>query len=300
MIKRRSIFAIALTGLLTLLLSGCDLAVLDPKGIIAADEKHLMIIALLLMLIVVLPAIILTFVLAIRYRASNTKAVYAPDWSHNSWLEAIWWFVPMVIIAVLATITWITSHRLDPYRPLVSNVKPITIEAVALQWRWLFIYPEQGIATINDVQFPVNTPVTFLITADAPMNSFQIPQLAGQIYAMAGMETKLHLIANEIGSFNGRSVSFSGAGFSGMTFVAKATTQADFDSWVKSVKQGQGALTMTTYGDIAKPTEDGAPQYFSSVGGDVFHDIIMKYMPPQQPATALQSIASTSTTAQPK
>lgn len=286
---RRPIFALALTGFLTLLLSGCDLAVLDPKGIIAADEKHLMIIALLLMCIIVIPVIILTFVIAIRYRASNTKAAYAPNWSHNNWLEAVWWFVPMVIIAILATITWITSHTLDPYRPLNSNVKPITIEAVALQWRWLFIYPDQGIATINYVQFPVNTPVHFLITADAPMNSFQIPQLAGQIYAMAGMETQLNLMANEVGNYNGRSVSFSGNGFSGMAFIAKATSQADFDTWVSTLKQGQQPiLSMTNYTDIAKPTEDATPSYFSAVDGDVFHDIIMKYMPPQ-PGTTVSS-----------
>ena len=258
-----------------------------------------MILALLFFFFVVFPAIFLTFVLAIRYRASNTKATYAPDWSHNNWLEAIWWFVPMVIIAILATITWTSSHRLDPYRPLSSNVKPITIEAVALQWRWLFIYPDQGIATINYVQFPVDKPVTFLITADAPMNSFQIPQLAGQIYAMAGMETQLHLIANEIGSYNGRSVSFSGDGFSGMTFIAKSSSQTDFDTWVNTVKQGKNALNMSSYNDLAKPSEDATAQYFASVDGDIFHDIIMKYMPPQQPASAtMQAMGSTSATAQ--
>lgn len=298
MIKRCPIFAIALTCLTALLLSGCDLAVLDPKGLIAADEKHLMIIALLLMCIIVVPVIILTFVIAIRYRASNTKAVYAPNWSHNNWLEALWWFVPMVIIAILATITWVTSHKLDPYRPLDSQVKPITIEAVALQWRWLFIYPDQHIATINYVQFPVNTPVNFLITADAPMNSFQIPQLAGQIYAMAGMETQLHLIANEVGDYNGRSVSFSGNGFSGMSFIARASSQTDFDSWVNSVKKGQTPLGMGNYNDtVAKPSEDASVQYFSSVEGDVFHGIIMKYMPPQPNAT-MQNMATTSATAQ--
>lgn len=282
---RRPIFAIVLTCLLALLLSGCDLAVLDPKGIIAADEKHLMLVALGLMFIIVIPVIILTFVISIRYRASNTKAVYAPNWSHNNWLEAVWWFVPMVIIAILATITWITSHSLDPYRPLNSNVKPITIEAVALQWRWLFIYPDQGIATINYIQFPVNTPVHFLITADAPMNSFQIPQLAGQIYAMAGMETQLNLMADEAGNYNGRSVSFSGPGFSGMSFIAKASSQADFDAWVKSIKQeNQPPLTMATYNDVAKPTQDSSPSYFSSVDGDIFHGIIMKYMAPQTSA----------------
>jgi cytochrome o ubiquinol oxidase subunit 2 len=280
------------------LLSGCDLAVLNPKGIIAADQKHLMIIALLLMLIIVIPVIILTFVIAIRYRASNTKAVYAPNWSHNNWLEAVWWFVPMVIIAILATITWITSHKLDPYRPLDSNVKPIVIEAVALQWRWLFIYPDQHVATINYVQFPVNTPVRFLITADAPMNSFQIPQLAGQIYAMAGMETQLNLMANEIGDYNGRSVSFSGDSFSGMTFIAKASSQADFDTWLNTLKQGQQpTLNMINYAEIVKPTEDATPQYFSSVDGDIFHEIIMKYMPPQ-PNAALSTVAQ-SNTAQP-
>lgn len=293
MIKLKRLIWAPLVLALTTLLSGCDLAVLDPKGLIAVDEKHLMITALLLMFIVVIPVIILTLVISRRYRASNTKAKYTPDWSHNVWLELVWWSIPLAIVIVLATLTWISSHRLDPYKPIQSDAKPITIQVVALQWRWLFIYPDQHIATLNFVQFPVNTPVAFYITADAPMNSFQIPQLAGQIYAMAGMQTQLHLIANEMGDYKGRSVSFSGPGFSDMTFIARASSQADFDSWVKTVKQSGKALDFNAYNLLAAPSEDNTPQNFSLTTDDLFHDIIMKYMPPVQSAPQ----AMTATTA---
>lgn len=281
MIKLRNIIFSVLSFGFVLLLSGCNMVVLNPKGVIAADEKQLLITALLLMFIIVIPVIILTFVIARRYRASNTKAKYTPDWAHSTMLEVVWWGIPTAIIIVLATITWISAHKLDPYRPLDSKVKPITIQVVALQWRWLFIYPEQHIATINFIQFPVNTPVTFLITSDAPMNSFQIPQLAGQIYAMAGMETKLHLMANAIGDYNGRSVSFSGDGFAGMKFIARASSQQDFNAWVNTVKQSSDQLTIAAYNALVPPTEDDNVKYYSSVANDLFKKVVMKYMMPE-------------------
>ena len=263
-----------------LLLSGCNMVVLNPKGIIADDEKRLLITAVLLMLIIIIPVIILTFVIAFRYRASNTKAKYTPDWCHSNLLEAIWWTIPIIIIAVLATITWISTHRLDPYRPLNSTVKPITIQVVSLEWRWLFIYPEQNIATLNFVEFPVNTPVNFLITSDAPMNSFQIQQLAGQIYSMAGMQTKLHLIASQTGDYIGRSVSFSGDGFSNMAFTARVATPDQFNQWVQTVKQSPNALTLDAYNKLVPASKDNSVQYFSSVDNNLFNNIIMKFMGP--------------------
>lgn len=268
------------------------MVVLDPKGVIAADEKELLITAVLLMLIIVVPVIILTFVIAFKYRASNTKAKYTPDWSHNNLLEAAWWILPIIIIVILATITWISAHKLDPYRPLDSKVKPVTIQVVALQWKWLFIYPEQGIATVNHIEFPVNTPVSFEITSDAPMNSFQIPALGGQIYAMAGMQTRLHYMATEMGDYAGRSVSFSGDGFSAMTFDAKAESQQNFNAWVKSVKQSANKLTLPAYNQLAQPSENNAVQYYGSVAGNLFQDIIMKFMmpmPAMQAAPAMQT-----------
>ncbi len=278
MIKLRHLCSILCAVGFTLLLAGCHAAVLDPKGPIALAERHMLFMALGLMLIVVLPVFIATALITRRYRASNTKAKYTPDWSHSITLEIVWWSVPLAIIVVLASLTWIAAHRLDPYKPIKSDIKPITIQAIALQWRWVFIYPEQQIATVNYMEFPANTPINFKITADAPMNSFQIPQLAGQIYAMPAMQTQLHLMANEVGNYSGRSVSFSGDGFSGMTFVAKATTQDDFNQWVQSVKSSPHQLTQEGYDELAKPNEDRSVILYSTVATDLFKNVIMKYI----------------------
>lgn len=305
MIKLRNFFFSALSLGALLLLSGCNSAVLNPKGIIAIQEKQLLIDAVLLMLIIVLPVIILTAVISRRYRSSNTKAKYTPDWAHSTLLEIIWWGIPTVIIVVLATMTWVSTHKLDPYRPLDSTVKPITIQVVALQWRWLFIYPDQNIATVDFVEFPANTPVNFLITADAPMNSFQIPQLGGQIYAMAGMQTKLHLMADEVGDYNGRSVSFSGDGFTNMMFIARAATADDFNKWVATVKQSPTKLNLAAYNQLVPPTHDNGVLTFSAVEPDLFNRVIMKFMrpDPQMPVitqpvdtTATGSVPATVTT----
>lgn len=280
MIKLRRLLFTLFSTLSVLLLSGCDMALLNPQGLIAAQEKQLLIISVLLMLVIVVPVLILTFVVARKFRASNTKAKYAPDWGHSTVLEVVWWAIPCVIIIILAAITMVSTHKLDPYRPLDNKEKPITIQVVSLNWRWLFIYPEQNIATINFVQFPANKPVLFLITSDAPMNSFQIPQLAGQIYAMAGMQTKLNLIADKIGDYQGLSTNFSGLGFAGMRFTAKASSVADFDKWVKSVKQKPTKLTQATYDQLVPDSEDTKVQYFSGVEKDLFENVMMKYMMP--------------------
>lgn len=268
---------------MTLLLNGCQMTLLDPKGLIAAQEKNLLIDVLLLMLIVVIPVIIMSFVFAWRYRAKNKHtAKYSPNWSHSNTIEAICWAVPCIIIGILATMTWITSHTLDPYRPLASKKQPLIIQAVALDWRWLFIYPKQNIATMNVVEFPVDQPIRFLITADAPMNSLAIPRLAGQIYAMAGMRTKLNLIANEKGSYYGMSTNFSGDGFSNMHFQAKVTSKEQFKKWVQTVQRSPKTLTMTAYKKLALPSQDTSVIYFSSPAKNLFNSIIGKYMGPQK------------------
>lgn len=264
-----------------LFLTGCQRAgVLAPKGVIAAAEKHLFFDAVFLMLIIVIPVMVLTVLIVRRYRASNLDATYSPEWTHSTLLEVIWWGIPCVIIAILATMTWITSHTLDPYRPLEVEGKPLEIQVVALDWRWLFIYPEQHIASVNYVKFPAHVPVRFLITADAPMNSFQIPQLAGQIYAMSGMQTQLNIMATEEGNYTGQSTNFSGDGFSDMRFVANATTQADFDDWVLSMKKGNNKLTWDTYRALAKQSDDTSVISYASVSDDLFKNIIMSYMMP--------------------
>jgi cytochrome o ubiquinol oxidase subunit 2 len=271
-----------------LFLTGCSkMEVLNPKGIIAADEKQLLIDALCLMLIIIIPVIILTLVIARRYRASNTKARYSPNWGHGTLLEAGWWVLPIIIIAVLGTITWRTTHSLDPYRPIESKVPTLNIQVVSLEWRWLFIYPEQNIATLDFVEFPVNTPISFSVTSDAPMNSFQIRQLAGQIYAMNGMKTELHLIANQTGDYNGRSVNFSGEGFADMTFIARVVPTADFNAWVDSVKKSNNVLSMDAYKQLAQPSQDHSVQLYSSVAPDLFNSIIMSYMGPDMPSNMM-------------
>lgn len=175
------------------------------------------------------------------------KRTYAPKWSHSTKIEVVIWTVPILIIIALGVITYKSTHALDPYRPLESDVKPITIEVVSLDWKWVFIYPEQGIATVNKIVFPANTPINFRITSDSVMNSFFIPGLGGQIYAMAGMTTKLHLIANRNAEMDGISANYSGAGFTGMKFKAIATTQADFDAWVNEVKASPKQLDNAEY-----------------------------------------------------
>lgn len=283
---RNMLFALVSLGSM-LLLTGCDMALLTPQGLVAAEEKHLLIISVLLMLVIVVPVLILTFIVARKFRASNTKAKYAPDWGHSTVLEIVWWAIPCVIIAVLAAITMVSTHKLDPYRPLDIKTKPIVIQAISLNWRWLFIYPEQNIATINFVQFPANIPVLFLITSDAPMNSFQIPQLAGQIYAMAGMQTKLNLIADKSGDYKGYSSNFSGTGFAGMKFIARASSQEDFNNWVKSVKQSPNKLTMSEYNKLVPDSEDYKVQYFSAPAKDLFNNVMMKYMMPMDGKTEM-------------
>lgn len=262
------------------LLSGCDSALLDPKGQIGLEQRSLILTAFGLMLIVVIPAILMAFGFAWKYRASNKDAKYSPNWSHSNKVEAVVWTVPILIILFLAILTWKTTHSLDPYRSLESDKKPLTIEVVSMDWKWFFIYPEQGIATVNEIAFPENVPVEFKVTSNSVMNSFFIPRLGSQIYAMAGMQTKVHLIANEPGTYDGISSSYSGPGFSGMKFKAIATAdQAGFENWVAKVKQSSETINdMAAFEKLAAPSENNRVQYFSSVKPDLFKDVVGKFM----------------------
>ena len=253
------------------------MTLLDPVGQVGIDERNLIITATLLMLLVVVPVILMTLIFAWKYRASNKNATYAPKWSHSTKIEVVIWTVPILIIIALGVITYKSTHALDPYRPLESDVKPITIEVVSLDWKWVFIYPEQGIATVNKIVFPANTPINFRITSDSVMNSFFIPGLGGQIYAMAGMTTKLHLIANRNAEMDGISANYSGAGFTGMKFKAIATTQADFDAWVNEVKASPKQLDNAEYAALTKPSENNPVELFSSYTPNLFQIIIDKY-----------------------
>ncbi|MFT4509516.1 ubiquinol oxidase subunit II [Caballeronia sp. 15711] len=262
-----------------LLLSGCggQMDLLDPKGSIRLAEKNLILTSTYAMLIVVVPVIFLTLLFAWKYRQSNTSAEYLPKWAHFTKIEVVIWLVPSLIILYLGILTYKSTHALDPYKPLVSAVKPINVEVVALDWKWLFIYPDLGIASVNRIEFPVGTPVNFKITSDSVMNSFFIPQLGGQIYAMAGMQTKLHLIADEAGDYADISANFSGQGFSDMKFRAVATTPEEFDAWVAKVRSSSSQLDGVNYAAVAAPTEKHPVQYFSKVDANLFQNIVAKY-----------------------
>ncbi|MBB5193669.1 cytochrome o ubiquinol oxidase subunit 2 [Silvimonas terrae] len=276
-----------LWGVLPILLSGCQGGILDPKGQIAADEKSLIITATVLMLLVVVPVIILTFVFAWKYRASNTAAEYQPKWSHSGKIEAVVWIIPIIIVTGLSILSWKSTHKLDPYRPLESAVAPVNVEVVSLNWKWLFIYPDLGIASVNELAFPKDTPVNFRITSDAAMNSFFIPQLGGQIYAMAGMETKLHLTAQEAGTYHGISANYSGAGFSGMKFNAIATeTPEQFNAWVAHVKATGKPLDAQGYIGLTTPSENNPAAYYTLAEPRLFPAVLHKYMAGRQSMAA--------------
>lgn len=257
-----------------------DIAILFPKGLIALEERNLLFILQALMLLVIIPVYILTFAFSWRYRADNSKATYDPDLVDHPVAEFIWWGLPLVIVVIISALTWVKTQELDPFKPLASDKKPLRIEVVALQWKWLFIYPEEKIATVNYVQFPKNTPIHFEITADAPMNSFWIPSLGGQIYAMPGMKTELHLIANEAGEFRGSSANISGEGFAGMHFVAKATIEEDYQAWTQLIKQSSNDLTFKKYKQLAAPSQNHVVELYQLKDETLFHQILMKYMEP--------------------
>ncbi len=263
---------------LALLLSGCSsVAVLDPKGRIGAEEKSLIVTAAILMLIVVVPVIVMAILFAWRYRASNGRARYAPDWSHSRGIEIGVWVVPVIIVSVLGYLAWTRSHSLDPFRPIASPIRPVTIQVVSLDWKWLFIYPDQGVASVNQVAFPVNTPVDFAVTSATVMNSFFIPRLGSQIYAMAGMQTQLHLLAGQPGSYRGLSANFSGEGFSGMTFTAVALPPGGFHRWIETARQSTKKLDWGSFSLLARPSERNPVEYFSAVEPMLFSRVLGMY-----------------------
>lgn len=275
---RRLILACA-----TLALAGCDTVLLNPSGDIAAQEGQLIINSTLLMLLIIVPVIALTLLFAWRYRSSNREARYDPEWSHSTQLELVIWAAPLMIIIALGAMTWISTHTLDPYRPLdriapgrpvPAHVEPLVIEVVALDWKWLFLYPEQGIATVNEVAAPVDRPIQFKITSSSVMNSFYIPALAGQIYAMPGMETKLHAVMNAPGDYEGFSANYSGAGFSHMRFRFHGLSHADFDRWLARVKGSGQTLSRDAYLQLARPSEREPVRLYAAVEPGLYRSIL--------------------------
>lgn len=266
-------------AVLPLALSGCSqIDLLAPKGDIAAQERTLILIALGIMLAVVIPVIALTLAFAWRYRASNTKATYAPKWSHSFAIEGVVWSIPCVIVVFLAVLIWRTTHALDPYKPLGANVAPVRVEVVALNWKWLFVYPDYGVATVNQLAIPTNTPIDFRITSDSVMNAFFIPQLGSQIYAMAGMTTQLHLIADTPGTYPGLSSAFSGPGFSDMHFEAVAMPRNRFDAWVEQARHAPATLDRATFVSLKRPSTATQPATYAGVAPGLFESVVAEYM----------------------
>ena len=260
------------------LLSGCQFLLFDPKGPIGEEQKWLIMASFAIMLIVMIPVFIMTVAFAIKYRATNRTSDYRPDWEHSSRIEWVVWSVPCAIIVTLGILTYLTSYSLDPRRPLVTDQSELVVHVVALDWKWLFIYPQYNIASVNEVAFAVNTPVKFLITSDSVMNSFFIPQLGSQIYAMAGMENPLHLIASEPGRYRGLSANYSGFGFSGMKFTATVVNDdAEFDQWVAQVRRSPEVLNDQRYAQLKHKTKDHPVEYFSMADPLMFNTIIQGY-----------------------
>jgi cytochrome o ubiquinol oxidase subunit II len=261
------------------LLGSSPLQILDPKGLVARQQRDLIVQVVGLMLIVAIPLLTTLSLVAYKFRDGNKKTVYKAE-AHASTLMIIgWWLVPSVFVFMLALITWNKTHALDPYRPLASNVAPVKIQVVALQWKWLFFYPDYDVATLNFVQFPEKTPINFELTADAPMNSFWIPSLAGQIYAMTGMSTKLHVMADAPGDFPGQAGEINGKGFSTMKFIARASTKEDFDKWIGEVRMSSKTLNRGVYDELSEPSLNMPITFYGSYSDNLYHDIIMKFMP---------------------
>ncbi|PIE42775.1 MAG: ubiquinol oxidase subunit II [Gammaproteobacteria bacterium] len=262
---------------LTALLSGCDLALFDPKGPVGDQNSQLLVLSIALLSIIIVPVLFMSIYFPYKYRASNKNAEYKPDWEHSTKIELVVWLVPCAIILVLAIVTYITSHSLDPRKPLGKDENTLTIQVVALDWKWLFIYPEEQIASVNELAMPVNKPVEFLITSDSVMNSFFIPRLGSQIYAMAGMENRLHLMASEAGVYRGMSSNYSGFGFSGMKFKTHALSDEDYHQWLATVRASGQVLDADRYKALAMKTKDHPVEYFADVDPLRFKKIIEKY-----------------------
>ncbi|MGN6691595.1 MAG: ubiquinol oxidase subunit II [Sphingopyxis sp.] len=266
------------------LLSGCGMVVLDPAGDVARQQGDLIVISTVLMLLIIVPVMALTVFFAWRYRAANKDATYKPDWDHSTQLELVIWSAPLLIIICLGAVTWVATHLLDPYRPLArtapgkpvaAHMKPLDVQVVALDWKWLFIYPEQGIASVNELAVPVDRPVRFRISSSTVMNSFYVPALAGQIYAMPGMETKLHGVFDKTGTFDGFSANYSGWGFSQMRFKVKSLPASAFDQWVAAVKaKGEGDLDRMAYLKLEKPSQKEPVRHFAAVDPELFDAVV--------------------------
>lgn len=276
----RLVSAVLVSVGLVALLQGCShLILLDPKGPIGEAERTMILIAFGLMLLVVIPVIVMAIWFPLKYRESRKNPDYAPNWSHSNKIELVMWLVPLVIVIILSAILWRDTHRLDPYKPIASTQPPLRVEVVSLDWKWLFIYPDQNIAVVNELVFPANVPVSFSVTSDTVMTSFFIPQLGSQIYAMGGMRTRLHLLASAEGTYAGQNQQFSGEGFPDMTFNAVATSREKFDAWVEKIRQSPQTLDAAAYEVLHKPGVMEGITSYRAVEPNIFESILNRYAP---------------------
>ena len=268
-----------------LLLSGCDMVLLNPMGDIAAQQRDVLILCTLWMLVIIVPVIFLTLYFAWRYRESNpdTSVPYEPNWHHSTVLELVIWAAPLIIIIALGALTWVSTHQLDPFRPLnrlapgqavpLDNT-PLEVQVVALDWKWLFIYPELNIATVNELAAPVDRPIHFKITSSTVMNTLYVPTLAGMIYAMPGMETQLHAVINKPGEYEGFSANYSGEGFSGMRFKFRGMTNEQFVQWARDSRKSGEVLSREEYLKLVQPSQRDAVRYFAAVNDELYDAVL--------------------------
>ena len=276
----RSAAVLALCGAL----AGCNLTVMDPSGYIAVQQKNLIIASTALMLLVIVPVIIMTFVFGWRYRSTNNdEAAYDPEFHHSTQLEVVIWTIPLLIIIALGAMTWVSTHTLDPYRPLTRvgpeepvppDTVPLEVQVVSLDWKWLFIYPQYGIASVNEMAAPVNRPIAFRLTSSSGWNTFYVPALAGMIYTMAGMQPPLPAVINEEGDYRGLSGQYSGTGFSRMTFRFLGTSQGGFDEWIAKAKRDSAPLDRAAYLELDKPSEAVPVRFYGSVENGLWDAIL--------------------------
>ncbi|HVX03532.1 MAG TPA: ubiquinol oxidase subunit II [Rhodanobacteraceae bacterium] len=265
------------------LLGGCHLVLLDPSGDVARQQSDIMVITTIIIALIIVPVLVAIGVVAWRYRASNKQAKYDPNWDHSPQLELWVWAGPLLIIIAVGAVSWLGTHQTDPYRaldriapgkPVPAGVKPLEVDVVSLRWKWLFLYPQYGIATVNELAAPVDRPIQFKLTADTMMDSFFVPALVGQVYTMPGMQTILHGVINTPGEYKGFSANFSGAGFTDMRFKFHGLTAQDFDAWVGKVRAAGGDLDLAAYDTLRKPTRNAPVQYFAKFDADLYQRVL--------------------------
>lgn len=279
---RYGLLAAGLTGAVTL--AGCSEGVLSPQGPIAAAERLVLFNSLGIMLAIVIPTILATLGVAFWFRSSNGRARYRPDFEYSGRLELLVWSIPAMTVLLVGGVAWVGAHDLDPRKPIASTVNPVRVQVVSLDWKWLFIYPDQGIASVNRLTIPAGTPVSFELTSSGVMNSFFVPQLGSQIYTMAGMVTHLQLLADHAGRYRGLSAQYSGQGFADMQFAVDAVPAETFSQWVIATHGDGPVLDAQTYADLAKPSDAVMPFTYRGVAPDLFSHVLNSTVQPNDPA----------------